>query len=86
MFKESAISRLVKEVGLEAIPTPWSTVGYLTYKRTYSRPLDAGRTEDFPDSINRVIGACDTQLKCGFDEDEENRLRYYFKTLKKISA
>lgn len=82
MFKESAISRLVREIGIEAVETPWSTVGYLTYKRTYSRPLEAERTEDFVDTIERVIGACDTQLRCGFDEDENNRLRYYFKTLK----
>lgn len=64
------------------VNTPWSTVGYLTYKRTYSRPLGNGKTEEFPDTIERVIKACDTQLNCGFSEDEEDRLRYYFETLK----
>lgn len=65
------------------VETTWSTVGYLTYKRTYARPIEGSEdSEEFPQTIERVIGACDTQLNCGFDEDEENRLRYYFKTLK----
>jgi len=69
------------------IETPWSTVGYLTYKRTYSRKLDpdgddSSPTEEFPDTINRVIAACDTQLDCGFDQDEEDRLREYLLSLK----
>lgn len=82
MQTESLISKMVRAIGIENIPTPWSTVGYLTYKRTYSRPMSNDRTEEFHDSIERVVGATDTQLKCNFDEDEKNRLRYYFKTLK----
>lgn len=68
--------------------TPWSTVGYLTYKRTYSRPLldESGnrleRTEEFPETINRVIKACREQLHVGFTPDEEDRLRHYLTALK----
>lgn len=69
------------------VKTPWSTVGYLTYKRTYSRKLDDEEgedcpTEEFSDTIDRVIAACDNQLKVGFTEDEEDRLRDYFLGLK----
>lgn len=66
--------------------TPWSSVGYLTYKRTYARRLDENDinspTEEFPDTVERVIKACDEQLKCGFTKDEEQRLRNYLLSLK----
>jgi hypothetical protein len=72
----------------ENIETPFSTVGYLTYKRTYSRKLnpedysDTAETEEFPDTVARVINACKDQLKIGFTADEENRLREYLLKLK----
>lgn len=66
--------------------TPWSSVGYLTYKRTYARRLDEqdinSATEEFPDTVERVIKATDTQLGCGFTEDEQARLRSYLLGLK----
>jgi ribonucleoside-triphosphate reductase len=63
--------------------TPWSSVGYLTYKRTYARPVEGeNRTEEFNETIERVIEACRNQLKVGFTEEEEDRLRYYFLSLK----
>jgi len=76
------------------IETPWSSLGYITYKRTYSRPLieyiEGNRvevgTEDFPDTVERVIRACDEQLGCGFTEDEEDRLRGYMLQLKGMVA
>lgn len=65
------------------IQTPWSTVGYLTYKRTYARPIEGtSETEEFKDTVERVITACKTQLNVGFSSEEEERLRYYFLTLK----
>lgn len=70
----------------DKIETPWSTIGYITYKRTYSRRLDDSDTdsptEEFEDTINRVIEGTDTQLKVGFTEDEKNRLRSYMLQLK----
>jgi ribonucleoside-triphosphate reductase (thioredoxin) len=70
--------------------TPWSSVGYLTYKRTYSRRLneeDANSpTEEFPDTVNRVISAAQTQLGCGFTTEEEARLEDYLLGLKGIVA
>ena len=41
--------------------TPFSTVGYITYKRTYARRLDeadiTSKTEEFPQTVERVIKA-----------------------------
>ena len=63
--------------------TPWSTVGYLTYKRTYSRPIEGtNRTEEFDETVNRILDACKTQLKCRFSGQEEDRLYDYFIKLK----
>lgn len=66
--------------------TPWSTVGYLVQKRTYSRRLDEGdpnsETEEWIDVCNRVIGACRDQLNVGFTAEEEARLFDYMLTLK----
>jgi len=67
--------------------TPWSSVGYLTYKRTYARKFEGetgadAPTEEFPDTIERVLGACKDQLKVGFTEDEEDRIREYMLALK----
>src|SRR5687768_3497140 len=70
-------------------PTPWSTVGYLTYKRTYSRRLStttdsptSTTTEEWPDTVSRVVNACRNQLNVGFDENEEHRLAEYMLSLK----
>jgi ribonucleoside-triphosphate reductase len=71
---------------MKKINTPWSSVGYLTYKRTYSRRLNEldinSLTEEFPDTVNRVVGAAQTQLKCNFSKDESERLRRYLLELK----
>ena len=62
--------------------TPWSTVGYLTYKRTYARDMGKGKTEEFEDTIDRVLSASLTQLHCGFSEDEIMALKNYMMGLK----
>lgn len=60
------------------INTPWGEIGYITYKRTYSRRLKSDKvdspTEEFLDTIIRVINACDRQLNVGFTPDEEYEL------------
>lgn len=35
---------------------PWSPLGYITYKRTYARPLD-GRTEEWCETVFRCVNA-----------------------------
>lgn len=70
-----------------ALPeTPWGSIGYITYKRTYARRLKeddpSGKTEEFPQTVERVINACRKQLKVGFTPEEEKELRDIFLTLK----
>lgn len=55
--------------------TPWGPVGYVTYKRTYSRPLKNGKTEEWPDTVERVVKACREQLEVGFTPLEEAAVR-----------
>lgn len=66
--------------------TPWSTIGYLVYKRTYSRRLDEANpdspTEEFRDTVERVVEATNSQLHCGFDLEEQQRLSSYLLQLK----
>jgi ribonucleoside-triphosphate reductase len=65
------------------VNTPWSTVGYLTYKRTYSRQLEDGnRSEEFHETVDRVLKACHEQLHVGFSKEEEERFRNYMLQLK----
>jgi len=75
---------MLEKEDLPQVVIPWSTVGYLTYKRTYSRKLkeDGAATEEYDDTVLRVINACDSQLNCGFTRDEELRLADYFLNLK----
>ena len=66
--------------------TPWSSLGYITYKRTYSRKLNPDDsnsvTEEFKDTVDRVVRASNEQLKVGFTEDESERLQGYLMGLK----
>lgn len=70
------------------IVTPFGETGYITLKRTYSRKIKEGsdETEEFSDIVDRVIRACDKQLKVGFSSEEENRLREILLSLKGIVA
>lgn len=65
---------------------PFSTVGYITYKRTYARRLDEtnsqSATEEFVDTVDRVITSANKQLGCGFTQEEQDRLRKYMLELK----
>lgn len=70
-----------------AIITPWGEIGYVTYKRTYSRKIDGtSTTEEFADTIDRVLNACKTQLNLKFTSEEEARARSYMLGLKGIVA
>ena len=62
--------------------TPWGEVGYPTFKRTYSRPLKNGKTEEWTDTVDRVVEACNKQLKCNFSEREQKDVRNIMLNLK----
>ena len=58
--------------------TPWGPVGYLTYKRTYARRVNPNnpnsRTEEYHETVERIVKACNKQLKVGFTKEENTRL------------
>ena len=66
--------------------TPFSTVGYITYKRTYARRLNeadaSSPTEEFEDTVNRVVASSNNQLNVGFTVEEQDRLKKYLMELK----
>lgn len=59
--------------------TPWGEIGYITYKRTYARRLKEqdvnSPTEEWEQTVDRVIESCEKQLKVGFTKKEEKRLK-----------
>lgn len=65
----------------EKIIPPFGEIGYIITKRTYARRFKEddlnSSTEEYEDIVKREIKACRTQLKCGFNEGEEE---LYFKT------
>lgn len=61
---------------------PWGEVGYPVFKRTYSRPMENGQTEEWADTVERVIDACRDQLNCGFTIFEEGQVRDMMMDLK----
>jgi ribonucleotide reductase alpha subunit len=67
------------------VKTPWGEIGYVTYKRTYSRKMN-DTTEEFTDTVERVLNAADTQLNVGFTAAERARARDYMLGLKGIVA
>jgi len=61
---------------------PWGEVGYVTYKRTYARPTTKGQTEEWEDTVNRIMQAANKQLDCGFNEQEIEEFKRYMMELK----
>lgn len=71
---------------LSEIKTPWGEIGYITYKRTYARRIKDDKpnspTEEFIDTVQRIVKACHKQLKVGFTNEEEYRLAEILLNLK----
>ena len=64
-------------------PIPWGEVGYPVYKRTYSRPVPmSDRTEEWPETVARVVEACNSQLHCDFNDKEKRELTEIMMNLK----
>jgi len=65
------------------VETPWGMLGYITYKRTYARSIDdKGNTEEFRDTILRILKASQKQLGVGFTNEELKKAYYYLMSLK----
>lgn len=60
---------------------PWGEVGYATYKRTYARPIK-DRTEEWEETVDRVVEACNKQLKCDFNEHDQADIKRMMMQLK----
>ena len=60
---------------------PWGEVGYPVFKRTYARTVE-NRTEEWPETVERVVKACNEQLGCGFSDVEKDELRHIMMSLK----
>lgn len=69
---------------LQDIKTPWGPVGYIAYKRTYARKLnlEGTETEEFHDTVERILKACDEQLNVGFTSEQEREFGEYLMGLK----
>jgi len=67
--------------------TPWGMLGYITYKRTYARRLNEKdendeTTEEYRDTILRILNGCQKQLKVNFTNNELERAYKYLMGLK----
>lgn len=69
---------------------PWGEIGYITYKRTYARKLKSNdstsATEEFEQTIDRVINGAVKQLKVPFTSEEQARFKELMLDLKGIVA
>jgi len=69
------------------IITPWGMLGYITYKRTYSRRINEDddndeTTEEFRDTIIRILDGCQNQLHVNFTNNELKKAYTYLMSLK----
>jgi len=71
---------------LNDIKTPWGEIGYPVFKRTYARRLQEDKidspTEEFVDTVTRIVEASNIQLNVGFTEAEQYRLAEILLSLK----
>lgn len=69
-----------------SVEVPFGPIGYITYKRSYSRRFiehdPDSPTEEFHDTVDRVINSCRTQLNVGFTEAEEKEFSEILLNLK----
>jgi ribonucleoside-triphosphate reductase len=74
------------EADKKSLDVPFGPIGYITYKRTYSRRLVDDNlnspTEEFPETIERILKAFNRQLKLTLTKEEEDFARYVFYNLK----
>lgn len=72
------------------IQVPWGEIGYITFKRTYSRRLKEddlnSKTEEFWQVVQRELDASDKQLRVGFTSEEKKKYAEYRMKLKFSTA
>lgn len=60
---------------VEQRPVNWGKLGYITYKRTYSRKKKDGNSEEFSDTVERELKGIEKQLKLILTEEEKEFYR-----------
>lgn len=60
---------------------PWGPVGYVTYKRTYSRPTLAGPMEEWYQTVGRCVNGL-LHIGGAFEQSEVEKLYHYVFNLK----
>ena len=72
------------------ITTPWGSIGYIVFKRTYARRVKdddpSSKTEEFWQVVQREIDSFRKQLKVGFTPEEELQYAKYRLALKFSTA
>ena len=68
--------KLISKIERDII-VKWGPIGYPTYKRTYARRINETTTEEFDNTILRVLNAANEQLHVGFT-NEEIRMAYRY--------
>lgn len=68
--------------------TDWSNLAKITYKRTYARTLEDGRTENWEQTVDRVIDGNVKKYRGtdALEPNEEERLRYLMLNRKAMPA
>lgn len=68
------------------VETPWGEIGYITYKRTYARRKKENDvnspTEEFHETVDRVVNGAVKQLKVPFTNEEQERFKEIMLSLK----
>lgn len=64
---------------------PWGPVGYVTYKRTYARQINENQTEEWWQTILRVVQGLQ-KLGLDFTEEEFEELYYYYFHMKVLPS
>jgi len=65
---------------------PWGELGLITYTRTYSRAKDDGTKEVFPETVERIVDGCNTQLGMNLSEEKKQDLRDIMLNMKGMVA
>jgi len=65
---------------------PWGELGLITYTRTYSRAKADGTKEVFPETVERIVDGCNTQLGMDLSEEKKQDLRDIMLNMKGMVA
>ena len=65
---------------------PFGPLGLVTYTRTYSRTKEDGTKETFPETVDRIVNACDTQLGMELSDDKADQLKDIMLNMKGMVA